>query len=600
MTADAFKQRPIAKTLNDLGAIMNVTMDNSSVGRPAGRDRDWSMLRWIVAAWVSCWVPSTASHAASAVDSALLGGVTVVIQPADAIADGAAWSIDGRPERASGIHEAGLLPGRHIVRFRDLVDWQEPDPAEVLVVGGRVSTLTAAYLPLPSFYFKAIPEQHARTGKPVEFLIRPSDPDDPQSQPANATVSVSISPQTAGPVSFDPVTGHFRYAPSALDRLPLTLTLSAGQGPVATTTITPLNPLIAEASVINLDRSMPDPESRDFVTITETKNPSKPFNDENREVLTIDIAGHTLVFEADHPAHLFEAFNNRNNVEKFRLYADRVIIRSPLVLPQTDVTIFARELRFERNGSITTTPIARGKKPAPNLWETEAILGINGDPAHEGGDVEAFVERFHSDGSQPTRFFLNGGLGGDAGEGRHGRNETTLGFLSPDWNLLMRRCGIPVCGTTLKSEVIVHLDSKFLDDPSEFCGRKTTVRGENAIPAGKPGNGGPGGSLRSTLSLPALAEQAGGKAGKKGTNCIAGKLSARAFVYRTDRTIALKNELVNRITDKPAPKGLANDALAPEATVLVGPSGTTERITNSMEWLHSFSVRSMIQFAKDA
>jgi len=64
---------------------------------------------------------------ASPGDLAVLGGVTVNIQPPEAVADGARWSVNGGSERASGIHEGSLFPGRYPLQFRNLPAWQEPD-----------------------------------------------------------------------------------------------------------------------------------------------------------------------------------------------------------------------------------------------------------------------------------------------------------------------------------------------------------------------------------------------------------------------------------------------------------------------------------------
>ena len=71
------------------------------------------------------------------------------------------------------------------------------------------------------------------------------------------------------------------------------------------------------------------------------------FNDAVNDTFTASISGQTLVFAANHPAHLHLQFSGRRNLRKLHLYADKVIIRSPLLLPQTHVTIHARELRFE-------------------------------------------------------------------------------------------------------------------------------------------------------------------------------------------------------------------------------------------------------------
>ena len=49
-------------------------------------------------------------------------------------------------------------------------------------------------------------------------------------------------------------------------------------------------------------------------------------------MFTVDISGKTLVFEAAHPAFLHRVYDGRRNIKELRLFADKVIIRSPLVV----------------------------------------------------------------------------------------------------------------------------------------------------------------------------------------------------------------------------------------------------------------------------
>src|SRR6185503_9119542 len=119
----------------------------------------------------------------------------------------------------------------------------------------------------------------------------------------------------------------------------------------------------------------------------------------------------------------------------------------PLLLPQTEVTIHARELRFEGDGKIDTTPRPRTLKPATVLREENLNVGRNGFPGHSGTNINVFVERFFSDPTMPTRFIMRGGTGSPAGEGRHGVNENEVIYESPEWTRLMQRAGNPICDT---------------------------------------------------------------------------------------------------------------------------------------------------------
>src|SRR5690606_39042260 len=68
------------------------------------------------------------------------------------------------------------------------------------------------------------------------------------------------------------------------------------------------------------------------------------------------------------------------DLRSLTLYADQVIVRSPLRFPRTDVTIHARELIFEGEGRIDTSPIPFRQKRAVSPHKTK-----DGDPADENG-----------------------------------------------------------------------------------------------------------------------------------------------------------------------------------------------------------------------
>ncbi|WP_341703635.1 hypothetical protein [Ferrovibrio sp.] len=111
------------------------------------------------------------------------------------------------------------------------------------------------------------------------------------------------------------------------------------------------------------------------------------------------------------------------------IFADRVVIRSPLRFPRSDVTIYARELVFERSGSIDTSPQphlapARAKQreviggydyPALRKGEKarKAADGLHGEKA---GDIHLYVRTIIED-RPAVRFICNGTDGQQAEEG---------------------------------------------------------------------------------------------------------------------------------------------------------------------------------------
>lgn len=533
------------------------------------------------------------------------GAVSVNIQPPEAIVAGARWSIDGGALQNSGAVVANLFAGNHTVQFNNLAAWSEPDVQQVLVIGGKQTAITATYRPLPRFYFRAVPEQRARVGTTLEFLVHTDDPGDPQNPGPGAALQMEATPPPTIPMTFDSTSGRITYTPVVTDRLPFTVRLATPQGLASTFEITPLNTLAPQESVIEYDRPLPNDESRDYMQISEVSNGIELFNDASNETFTVSISGKTLVFATDHSAHLHRQFNDRKNLRALRLYADKVVVRSPLILRQTQVTIHARELRFENDGRIETTPLPRVRIP-PGAGPQDAG-GQSGDGGHAGGDVNVFVERFFSDPATSTRFVMRGGNGGPAGQGRNGLTENDLwiccqqGFLSSGWYGLMARAGNPICGSGEDGGSVMLYHEHYEENVLDFiCGSKVTARGESAVSSGHPGTGGRGGTLRSTMGLGGFADLAGGPAGARGANYVGAATPTRRFMYRVSRTrfnrITQDFETIN--SDTTAPKAAGLNATAPFGTG--GSSGFVQVMPNPGTWLHSFAVRSIVQFAKDA
>lgn len=524
------------------------------------------------------------------------GSVSVTIQPPEALTDGARWSIDGGAPQLSGTPVTGLAAGTHTIQFNNLAAWREPNAIEVLVIGGKPATLTARYRPLPRFYFRDVPEQRARVGTTVEFFVHTDEPSDPQNPGPGTTLQMSATPSPVGALSFNAASGRIAYTPSVSDRLPFIVRLATPQGLAGSFEITPLNTLALPDAVIEYDRPLPDAESRDYIQISEVKHAPELFNDATNETSTVSISGQTLVFGVGHPAHLHQQYNDRRDLRALRLYADKVVIRSPLLLPQTEVTIRARELRFEGDGRIETTPRPRALRPDPVVWTNNLNAGRNGYPGHPGTNVNVFIERFFSDATTATRFIMRGGDGGPAGEGRDGVDENEVEYESPDWRRLMQRAGNPVCDA--EGPKVIMFRQIYIDGELDAtCGAANTARGEPAVRSGLPGTGGTGATLRSTLDLSAHAQVSGGNAGAQGGNYVGGVLF-RVFVYRSIYREFFDGRWHTSTSDQIAPKVAGANAPAPVGTP--GAAGAMQVLPSPGAWLHSFALRSIVQYAKDA
>lgn len=558
---------------------------------------------------VLCWLSLFGGNFCHGASTTIPGAIRVTLQPSDAIADGASWSVDSGTLVPSGTSVTNLSAGNHAVLFRDLAGWREPEVAAIRVVGGKLQEITATYRRLPRFYFRAIPSQSVRVGETLELLVHTQDPGDPQNPGPGASLQLRATPPPVGALGFSASTGRFSYSPAQGDRLPFTVAFTTAQGVEGTFEISPVNPRALEDEVIELDPPkpldplVPDDETRNYIQITETRNPASLFNDQTNETVNVSISGKTLVFEAGHPSHLYEEYNtNRLNLREVRLYADKVIIRSPVIWRQSKVSIQARELRFERDGRLETTPAQRRRQPAgASFFDDDLKVGRDGDPGHDGGDVDILVEQFFSDGTTPTRFILNGGDGGPAGQGRNGQAEADLPMKTNTWTKLMIRAGNQICATDGPTVVLFQQRIKISDQGDDVitstCGDRVPARGENAVRSGVPGVGGRGGKLRSTLNLTAHLRSNGGLAGARGADYVGGLLSSRPFVYRVITTGLINGKLQTSTKDTAALKVPGLNATAPTGTN--GFNGILTLETNAGSWVSSFALRHILQFAKD-
>ncbi|MEP7337932.1 MAG: hypothetical protein ABI977_09320 [Acidobacteriota bacterium] len=162
----------------------------------------------------------------------------------------------------------------------------------------------------------------------------------------------------------------------------------------------------------------PDPTADTYILITETTNPATDatFNTVKTAMRNVTVSGMTLVIDKDTDANqLFTTFNEAKDIQSLTLAADRVVIRSPLTLHQTNLTIFARELAFEADGKITTTPVG---------WETNAAPSDGTNPGSDGNNGESggsitlnFSMLTLPQNDTAIRFDLTGGTGQQPGAG---------------------------------------------------------------------------------------------------------------------------------------------------------------------------------------
>jgi hypothetical protein len=536
------------------------------------------------------------ARAGPPLDVSIPGSLTVTLEPPEARAAGARWRIDGGAWRASGATASSLAPGRHSVEFLGLAAWEVPAVQSLLVIGDRTVSAAAVYVPIPSFAVGEVPPLVVWHGQTARFFVKAAPG-------LGAPSFVIAEPAPAGAVSFDPATGLFAYAPAAADRKSFTAVFKSASGAaLQSVTIAPLLHLKPESEVLAYERPVPDPESRDYLTITETVGDTpEELNGGSRTTRIVSISGKSVVIDKDTEKNaLHSSYDRKDDLKEMRIQAETVIVRSPFRLPQTDVTIHARELRFEDKegtdevGRIDTTPIALSLVPG------ELEDGRQGDRA---GSISLHIERYHSDGRSLRRFILQGGEGQPAGPGKAGEAGSNL-------------CPINVCG----EDPNWPFGAVYAEHPNGTPFRGTRAwpgDGKGATPGGRPGNGGAGGDFRWTIPDPGMpmvvTERLGGGPGARAATALGGAPGTPnpARWIRSDGWSWYNLDETGRdsVPLRTDPSGLGTlrywhtvkkgaDAPGPAADLPQGGIGSISILAPSHTWLHPAALRSVLLHAK--
>ncbi|WP_165864996.1 Ig-like domain-containing protein [Rufibacter latericius] len=235
-----------------------------------------------------------------------------------------------------------------------------------------------------------------------------------------ANLSITADKLPKGSLTFDPAIGYFTFTPATTDTSSFKVTFKATlnkqiDSQVVDFQVQPFLPLENTVFGVVNSQNFPDPTSKEYRVISDhpITSGTEYFNHEQRTTRSVEITGMEIVIEEGHQNSLYN-FNDNKDIKEFKIYAERVVMKSYLKLPQTNVTIFARELIFENDAYINTTP------ERPLGPQTGTDIGIDGVKA---GDITLHIKEFKS--SPKVRFIQIGGDGqkgvtakaGDAGDG---------------------------------------------------------------------------------------------------------------------------------------------------------------------------------------
>ncbi|CCF85125.1 hypothetical protein [Nitrolancea hollandica] len=192
-------------------------------------------------------------------------------------------------------------------------------------------------------------------------------------------------------------------------------------------------PPIQNVALVGEVRERPRPESKDYIVISEHDNLEKAqFNTRPKVATrTVRIAGAKLIWDKLDDQYGLMSYQGEAvvDLEALEIYADHVVVASPLRFPRTNVTIYARELEFKGDGQIDTTPIAyKTAARSPNRTDDghpanekgePTYQAANGLPGEPGGDLRLFVRKLTlpKGGEARKRFIARGSPGQQAEPG---------------------------------------------------------------------------------------------------------------------------------------------------------------------------------------
>ncbi|MGB5743992.1 MAG: flagellar export protein FliJ, partial [Sedimenticolaceae bacterium] len=285
---------------------------------------------------------------------------------------------------------------------------------------------------------------------------------------------------------------------------------------LGTVNIVPIAAIPAETRFIDNDRPVPKLPIYNDIRVSPSAE-KRWFNGVERTTRDVAASGFEVRFDpADKHAEL-NRFSGAVDIGRIAIEADSVIIRGALRLPQTEVRISARRLIFEdatpdSRAQIDTTPLAWPKPAGDGNSRNVPSDGSVGLPA---GDVHLVLDQLVAGGG--IRFVMNGGRGQDPEPGRRGddgksvrswteeisKKETYTNVVYVQNHRVQNSSSVP----TFREP-----DLRPNDDYTSYKHQPTD--GENGASAGRPGDGGPGGTLRtSNPAWRAHAQQEGGEPG---------------------------------------------------------------------------------------
>jgi len=452
-----------------------------------------------------------------------------------------------------------------------------------------------------------------------------------------------IPPDTLdGYINIDPQEGIFTYIPAITDKREFEVTVIAQNTYGSNEQVVEILPkplLPPEEDVIfynNGKKSMPD--ESEFVIHTFRSDSTQFFNTTTREVFVHTLVGKTIILEAGNEDYPFydnylsynPATGFNANVKQLDIYAESLIIRDELWMPQTNINIKARYLIFEDKAG--ATPARIKTEPLSKTEQPEFVIPvIDGVDGHNAGNITIITDSIVIPGNR-IRFITNGGNGQTGGKGKKG--EKTGTDLIPVGNNTNTTCG------DLSSYLNNHPLSRFWRDKAVVlsihyrygenflgymhdCKQKywagnwsggwynynqaptpnwEAMRGDgtDAIAGGMPGAAGNAGNLYANKNLSSYYEALRGKAGNSAGYYSGGPPSSPQYAWHVN--FDMWSHDPPRIDENGQPKSdstyYGNPVLSPIRVPSHGQNGQFV-LDNDDSWINPYTLDQILSYCKN-
>lgn len=355
-----------------------------------------------------------------------------------------------------------------------------------------------------------------------------------------------------------------------------------------------------ESNTTSYETTQIDPTDKKYINTTTTFIKGQTLNYEMpiKGLRVVSVRAKELVIENGNQNGFYSKYHNAKDIKALNIYADRIIVKSPLSVHQANITIYARELIFDDTKGytyISTTPASKSESPE------QFKDGVDG---LKGGDLNVYVNYIDTQDSQP-RFISFGGNGQPGGQGQEGADGTSVPVIEGTR-------GSKWCDNHnfTASQGVTYFDCLWVKIYGNA--RVFPTNGGDGIRGGIPGSPGFVGNISGTSNVLAYVSTKPGTPGRETPSYKGGRAGTPTKVYHAYSNTSPSNTW-NGIPGGPNAAGLIVDQVVTRRLVTTTSDGSPsskvqanrlvasggEVSQNNTSWLHPEIFKVNLQIAKD-